>query len=113
MNYRYILENWIVKKRLFWYCSNYSTWKSNCDLYFFGIVLPLFFFLSSFGQYMRLFANHFFGNQQTTLKGSPSNNIHRPTVDSDTGPYEAGCCICHDQQTGMGQTYQICVSAPK
>ena len=31
----YILKNWIVKKRLFWYCSNYSTWKNNHNLHFF------------------------------------------------------------------------------
>lgn len=64
MNYQYILNDWILKKRLFWYCY-YSTWKNNRNLYFFGIVSPLFFFLSSFGQYMGLFANHFFGNQNT------------------------------------------------
>ena len=31
----YILKNWIVKKGLFWYCSNYSTWKNNHNLHFF------------------------------------------------------------------------------
>lgn len=62
----YILKNWIVKKGLFWYCSSYSTWKNNHNLHFFlNCFASSFFFLSSFGQYMGLFANHFFGNQNT------------------------------------------------
>ena len=113
----YILKNWIVKKRLFWYCSNYSTWKNNHNLHFF-----LNCFASSFFFFFPVLVSIIWDYLPTTslgtktrqtLKRVPNNNIHRPTVDSDTHPYEAVCCICHDQQTGMEQTYQICVGASK
>ena len=62
----YILKKRIVKKRLFWYCSNYSTWKNNHNLHFFKIVSPLlFFFFPVLVSIMGLFANHFFRNQNT------------------------------------------------
>ena len=111
----YILKKRIVKKRLFWYCSNYSTWKNNHNLHFFKIVSPLLFFffpvLVSIWDYLP--TTSLGTKTRQTLKRVPNNNIHRPMVDSDTRPYEAVCCICHDQQTGMEQTYQICVGASK
>ena len=47
-----------------------------------------------------------------TLKGAPSNNIYGPTREWHWS-FEAGSCICHGQQTGMGQTYKISAGAPE
>ena len=113
----YILKNWIiVKKRLVWYCSNYSTWKNNHNLHFFFncFASSFFFFFPVLVSIWDYLPTTSLGTKtRQTLKRVPNNNIHRPTVDSDTRPYEAVCCICHDQQTGMEQTYQICVGASK
>lgn len=64
----YILKNWIVKKGLFWYCSNYSTWKNNHNLhFFFNCFASSFFFSFQFWSVYGTinFANHFFRNQNT------------------------------------------------
>lgn len=62
----YILKNWIVKKGLFWYVPTTVHGRiTTTYIFFLNCFASSFFFLSSFGQYMGLFANHFFRNQNT------------------------------------------------
>ena len=54
---------------------------------------------------MRLFPNYFFGIQNTLdPEGVLSNNIYWSTREWQQS-FEAGSCICHGHQKGMGQTW--------
>ena len=58
-----------------------------------------------------LFTNYFFGIQNMA-DAQGGNNIYGPTREWHWS-FEAGSCICHGQQTGMGQTYKISAGAPE